>query len=213
MDLILKAVCDPAGPDPCSPRSATYSIRMGALSDARSNRYRSGIRECTTDVFNFRLGARRDLELIGPATFIWDCRFPGAEPIASRRIVLIRVHPSICAALLAALQGADASEVESIYGHEAGEPPRIRALERALLTFEVTGKRATEVIKSVLQPTATEEPPANRDVSAGRHYDIWTWTLTNCRCQAFKKLSSVAGPSSVPAGMIFGLMVHDPRLR
>lgn len=66
-----------------------------------------------------------------------------------------------------------------------------RRMEKELVTFEVTGKRATEVVKSVLRVvkgTDRETKEAWRAVGGGR------------------------GPGSVPKAMVVGVEVYDPRL-
>lgn len=98
---------------------------------------------------------------IGPATFIWKSEDPqeDAEPVAStstsppppaRRTLLVRVHPAV--ARLAAL----AAE-KVILEKRLGLSVALRRFDNEFLTFEITGQRATEVVKAVLKPTNTTD--------------------------------------------------------
>ncbi|KAK4698539.1 ribonuclease P/MRP protein subunit POP1, partial [Phenoliferia sp. Uapishka_3] len=152
-----------------------------------SKRYSTGARECQTHIYT---SSSQPNSLIGPATVIWDSLatpFPKPPPSHfqpyNRRQVLIRLHPSICIAAWNALSDTLKADGKTSVG--------IRQLEKEFLTFEVTGRRATEVVKAVLKLT----PGNGSEVK-----------------EAWKKLSSAAGPGSVPLNMIFGLDVYDPRL-
>lgn len=63
------------------------------------------------------------------------------------RRLLVRLHPTIGKEALAVLRVAAAVTVQRPLDF-AG----VRPLERELLTFEITGRRATEVVKAVLKP-------------------------------------------------------------
>lgn len=66
-----------------------------------------------------------------------------------------------------------------------------RRMERELVTFEVTGRRATEVVKSVLRPVNATDKVTK---------------------EGWRMLSGEKGPGAVPRGMVLGVEVYDPRL-
>lgn len=175
LQAVLDTICDPAAISP------------------GSKRYSSGSREVTVDVYDPEATYPRGR--IGPATFIWrpEQLQEQAEPVAStstsppppsRRTLLVRVHPAV--ARLAAL----AAE-KVILDKRLGLSVALRRFDNEFLTFEITGQRATEVIKAVLKPTNATD------------------TRTT---EAWRKLDSHSGPAGVPTGMMFGVSVYDPRL-
>lgn len=103
-----------------------------------SIRYSSGSRECTTNIYDPSL--RYPLGLIGPATFIW--RTPSSTSDDTNRGLLIRIHPTIARSVVAAFEKANTRP----------STVRITKYEEEFDTFEVTGRRAAEVIKAVLKP-------------------------------------------------------------
>lgn len=90
--------------------------------------------------------------LVGPASVIWDTPSANSE----YRQVLVRLHPSIAnGAYFAVTAHIAASPLE---GEGARLEVGVFKCEKEFLTFEITGKRATEVVKAVLRPTlATDE--------------------------------------------------------
>lgn len=130
-------------------------IVHGFALNPRSYRFCNGTRECTTDIYDPSIVFPRGL--IGPATFIWDVPST-TEPNPLRRI-LIRLHPTINKQVFAVirhviawLQSCIANSLE-----RAGVFASVRALDKELITFEITGRRATEVVKAVLKPTLRTE--------------------------------------------------------
>lgn len=124
------------------------SIGLRSLT-LRLRRYSNGTREYTTNLYDPSANFPRGL--IGPATFIWDV--PSTE--AEERHVLVRLHPTInkeahrVLSHVASLHQTVATSSRA----RAEDFVTVRALEKELLTFEVTGRRATEVVKAVLKPT------------------------------------------------------------
>ncbi|GAA5962704.1 hypothetical protein JCM3765_006172 [Sporobolomyces pararoseus] len=142
-----------------------------------SKRYSTGARECITNIYDPSL--QYPLGLIGPATFIW--RPLPSKATTNDRSILIRVHPTIARRIVMAFENASKDTTKV----------KITKHEEEFDTFEVTGRKAAEVIKAVLRPVNR----ASKEVKA-----------------AWRKLSPQAGPGSVPEGMIFGFEVYDPRL-
>ncbi|GAA6053897.1 hypothetical protein JCM3770_005322 [Rhodotorula araucariae] len=174
LEQLLQVVCDPAAPLPSS------------------KRYSTGARECTTNVYDAAQTFPHGL--LGPAAFIWQPEFiPPASPAPSTsaatftdptRTVLVRVHPAVARA--AALSFEHALRELRLGLHVA-----LRRYQGEFLTFEVTGRRATEVVKAVLKPVKGTD---------------------DATMEAWRKLDPAAGPGGVPAGMVLGLEVYDPRL-
>ncbi|GAA6062283.1 hypothetical protein JCM10212_000943 [Sporobolomyces blumeae] len=170
LNRVLAKICDPAAILPSS------------------KRYSNGARECSTNLYD--PSKPYPLGLIGPATFIWQplSSTPSYEPILDKvaggearspnRTILVRVHPAI------ARQAVEAVE-------NAQEKVAIRKHDGEFVTFEVTGKQAVELVKSVLKPIKG---------------------INKATKDAWSMLDVEAGPGSVPEGMIFGLEVYDPRL-
>lgn len=67
----------------------------------------------------------------------------------------------------------------------------IMDLRDAIKAFEIMGPKSSQVLSGALRLT--------KDTGAGK--------------EAWKALSGLSSPSSIPRGMIIGLQVHDPRLR
>ncbi|BGP58449.1 Ribonucleases P/MRP protein subunit pop1 [Rhodotorula sphaerocarpa] len=174
LKAILDEVCDPSVPSPAS------------------KRYSTGSREVSVDLYDPK--AIYPLGRLGPATFIWKptselragpiastSTSPPAEPL---RTVLVRVHPAVARSAALAVEHV-------ILDKRLGLLVALRRFEDEYLTFEVCGRRATQVVKAVLKPI-------NSTDSATKG--------------AWQNLDSQAGPASVPTGMILGFEVYDPRL-
>lgn len=88
----------------------------------------------------------------------------------------------------------------------------LRRFDKEFLTFEITGRRSTEVVKAVLKPTNA----TNGQTKSVRFCMRWSQgasvLLTMLFSQAWRALDPQAGPAGVPSGMIIGLDVYDPRL-
>ncbi|EMS18934.1 ribonuclease P/MRP protein subunit POP1 [Rhodotorula toruloides NP11] len=168
LERILQAVCDPAAVSPAS------------------KRFSSGSRECTVDVYDTTRAYPNGL--LGPATFIWRPEIADSAPSTSTaspsRTLLVRVHPAVARHAASSVQHA----IEHL---KLGLSVGLRRYEKGFLTFEVTGRRATEVVKAVLKPVKGTDGATKA---------------------AWRKLDAKAGPGGVPEGMVFGLEVYDPRL-
>lgn len=117
-----------------------------------------GTREYTTDVYDPNLPVEGGL--IGPATFIWDTpsKQPsadeGADPATTRQ-ALIYVHPTINKQLHRAITKFVGASLISV---------AVTPFVKEFLTFETTGRRATEVVKAVLRPVLATDA-ATKEVS------------------------------------------------
>ncbi|KPV73050.1 uncharacterized protein RHOBADRAFT_29266, partial [Rhodotorula graminis WP1] len=174
LDKVLQVVCDPAAPLP------TFK------------RYSTGSREYTTNVYDAAQVYPQGL--LGPATFIWapvpsssdapTASTSSTPPPPPRRTLLVRVHPAVA-------RSAALSIDHVLRDLRLGLSVALNRYEGEFLTFEVTGRRATEVVKAVLKPVKGSSDTTK---------------------EAWRKLDPAAGPGGVPAGMILGLEVYDPRL-
>ncbi|GAA5839669.1 hypothetical protein JCM9279_005135 [Rhodotorula babjevae] len=174
LDKVLQVVCDPAAPLPTS------------------KRYSTGSREYTTNVYDAAQVYPHGL--LGPATFIWQPLPPSTDaatastssspPSAPPRTLLVRVHPAVA-------RSAAISIDHALRNLRLGLSVALKRYEGEFLTFEVTGRRATEVVKAVLKPTKG---------------------MDGATKEAWRKLDPAAGPGGVPASMVLGLEVYDPRL-
>ncbi|KAM0789941.1 hypothetical protein ACM66B_006781 [Microbotryomycetes sp. NB124-2] len=142
-----------------------------------SKRYCHGQRECATILYKT---SERRTGQIGPVSLIWDA--PASDDVLDRK-VLLRVHPAM------AQQAASAVRSAALETSKRGVT--ITLHEKEFLTFEVTGKRATEVVKSVLKPTLSNDQATK---------------------EAWNALDPERGPEGVPQGLVIGLQVYDPRL-
>lgn len=153
--VLLSQVCDKFAISPSSKRYVLHFSFGGIFGLMWSlRRYSTGARECPTHLFTpmnpmahqtlARLGG-----LIGPATIIWDTAAPSSDvdppSAATVRQVLVRLHPAICSAGHAAFA--------AVLARNSNCAVVLVKWEKEFLTFEVTGRRATEVVKAVLQPT------------------------------------------------------------
>lgn len=159
---VLDAMCDPSAVSPASKRYVPSSLRSDPASTpanradfAIAGSYSTGSREVTVDVYDPE--ATYPHGRLGPATFIWKPEEPLEldGPVAStstsptpvpRHTVLVRVHPAIARAAALAAEHV-------ILSQRLGLSVALRRFDGEYLTFEVTGQRATEVIKAVLRPT------------------------------------------------------------
>ncbi|KAK4048654.1 Ribonucleases P/MRP protein subunit pop1 [Microbotryomycetes sp. JL201] len=160
---VLDLVCDPFGPRPASKRFA------------------QGQREYSTVLYHPNQKPARQ---IGPIALIWNTS--AAEGHVYRQVIL-RFHPSMAQEAKTAIDQAARANVVS----QQNSAVTVTAHEREFLTFEVTGKRANEVVKGVLKPTLSNNEATK---AAWNALDVHT------------------GPGSVPTGTVIGLEVYDPRL-
>jgi len=129
---------------PClNGRISFVTLLLSSLTRRNTRRYSSGAREYTTNLYDPTQAYPRGL--IGPANFIWQplplTTPQKGQPLPDRR-VLIRVHPTIARQAVAAFGDA----------FKRGSKVAIRKYEEEFVTFEVTGRRAVEVIKAVVRP-------------------------------------------------------------
>lgn len=112
------------------------------------------------------------------------------------------MHPTIARSAVEAFGNA----------FKRGSKVAIRKHQEEFVTFEVTGRRAAEVLKAVVRPIKSSNKEV-KEVSfffaCFRRDDC---TDETCSEKAWRNLSPQAGPGSVPEGMIFGFEVYDPRL-
>lgn len=148
LERILRAVCDPAAISPASKRCVAVLMPLHlATAHFCPRSFSSGSRECTADVYDCAQAYPNGL--LGPATFIWRPEVADSSPSTSTasptRSLLVRVHPAVARHAALSVQHA----IERL---KLGLSVALKRYEAEFLTFEVTGRRATEVVKAVLKP-------------------------------------------------------------
>lgn len=113
-------------------------------------RYSKGTRECSTTIYK-----SYPTELLGPISITWDVALPDIP----FRQVLLRLHPSICAATynvltsqIAEINLRDSAAADESRSDEERFEVGIERCEKEFLTFIILGKRGNEVVKSILRP-------------------------------------------------------------
>lgn len=122
--------------------------------DSAATRYSTGTRELTTLFYSSSAGYPSNL--IGPITIIWDTPSEFTSPDPSQlvyRQVLLRLHPSLARSVYHAV----ALAIEESFKLPERWKIGIIKYEKEFLTFEITGKRATEVAKAVLKPVLASD--------------------------------------------------------
>lgn len=118
--------------------------------------------------------------MIGPIEIIWNPEH------ADMRRMWIRIHPAIYNEAWDALKLG----ITRISG-TSSKSVHMRDLRGEIEAFEITGPRASMVLRRILRLAGSEK---------------------GVKAQFFDSLTSVL-PSEVPENMVVGLRVHDPRLQ
>lgn len=125
--------------------------RLDAHFPSELARYSTGIRECSCLLYSS--AESYPTNLIGPIHVIWDTPLPVEPteqdpPPPNYRKVLIRLHPSISRTAYKKISDC----IEASFNLPERLVVGIIKYDKEFLTFEITGKRATEVVKAVLKP-------------------------------------------------------------
>ncbi|KAF8934113.1 hypothetical protein BGZ58_005932 [Dissophora ornata] len=155
-----------------------------------SARFITGRRYFTAQLFEYDSFPQK---LIAPATFLWR-QDPVAENVmdvdelSKEGQLWIWVHPSAFENVKSHIQEAvlTASKVESVH---------IIDLENSLVMFDFTGPRSTALLQAVLNPSAS-------DAASSYKVAHKVWDTISC----------LRTSSSLPPGVVLGLLVEDPRL-
>ncbi|KAF8985601.1 hypothetical protein BGZ46_003296 [Entomortierella lignicola] len=157
-----------------------------------SSRYVTGKRQFTACLYEFD---RFPQNLIAPVTFLWrqqdttlDNSSMEVDELSMQGQLWIWIHPS-------AFEYAKVKIQEAISKIGKDNDIQVKDLENSLVMFDFTGPRSTALLQAVLKPckfdTAKPYEEAHR-----------TWDT----------ISDLRTSSSLPPGVVLGLLVEDPRL-
>ncbi|KAF9175584.1 hypothetical protein BGX21_001585 [Mortierella sp. AD011] len=162
-----------------------------------SARYVTGKRQFTAHIYEFDSFPQN---LIAPATFLWRQQGTALEggsmdgapmevdELSMQGQLWIWIHPS-------AFESAKTKIQEAISKAGKVKDIQVKDLENSLVMFDFTGPRSTTLLQAVLRPCKSETAKPYED--AHRTWDI---------------ISSLRSSSSLPPGVVLGLLVDDPRL-
>ncbi|KAG0015916.1 hypothetical protein BGZ80_009548 [Entomortierella chlamydospora] len=162
-----------------------------------SARYVTGKRQFTAHLYEFDSFPQN---LIAPATFLWrqqGTALEGAsvdgtpmevDELSMQGQLWIWIHPS-------AFESAKTKIQEAISKAGKVKDIQVKDLENSLVMFDFTGPRSTALLQAVLRPCKSETTKPYEE--AHRTWDI---------------ISSLRTSSSLPPGVVLGLLVDDPRL-
>lgn len=183
---------------------ATCKPRPGA------KRFLSGARACDF----VALKAADSLEdaqrvPLGPVAVIWDAQDNEDEmdvdnerkkkkQRSPRHRVLLRCHPLILSPLRTTLDVLRSSLASS-----SAPSASVDVRELELLSFDLTGKQSTDVLKRAFQLAKDHRADNNGSGSAAAN---------ESKAAAWRALDFHAGPQAVPRGMVLSVQVWDPRL-
>ncbi|KAG0280188.1 hypothetical protein BGZ96_001647 [Linnemannia gamsii] len=155
-----------------------------------SARYITGKRQYTTFLYEFDSFPRN---LIAPATFLWR-QEPHSEnamevdELSKQGQLWVWVHPSAFEATKATIQ-------ETILKINKADLVNVKDMENSLVMFDFTGPRSTALLKAVLQLCQSSAASPYQEAHK-------TW----------EAICNMRSSSSLPPGIILGLLAEDPRL-
>ncbi|KAF9927557.1 hypothetical protein FBU30_003064 [Linnemannia zychae] len=155
-----------------------------------SSRYITGKRQYTTYLYEFDSFPKN---LIAPVTFLWrqEPRMDYAMDIdeqLKQGQLWIMIHP-------AAFEVAKAKINETLSKINKADSIHVKDLENSLVQFDFTGPRSTALLKAVLQLSWSDVALPYQDAHK-------TW----------EAIYNMRTSSSLPPGIVLGLLVEDPRL-
>ncbi|KAK3842323.1 MAG: NUC188 domain-containing protein [Linnemannia gamsii] len=155
-----------------------------------SARYITGKRQYTTYLYEYDSFPKN---LIAPATFLWkqDSHSESAMEIeeqSKQGQLWVWIHPS-------AFEATKAKIEEIISKTNKTNLVHVKDLENSLVMFDFTGPRSTALLKAVLQLSKSEAASPYQEAHK-------TW----------EAICNMRTSSSLPPGIVLGLLVEDPRL-
>ncbi|KAF4617537.1 hypothetical protein D9613_005911 [Agrocybe pediades] len=188
IQAMLDMCCDPQGPGPSS------------------KRWSPGSRVLETHLY--KIGSY-PYDLIAPVTILWrpvQKEVPpsgkqSTQPIDTQqqsdiRTVWLRFHPSAQSIVVETLKAAASRALEAhrnLHGDLEPANVEIADLRGHVNVFEITGPKASQVIKGALSPVSNDKRPEF--------------------AQFWSSLTNLQNSGSLPRGMVIGFTVNDPRLR
>ncbi|KAI1314457.1 hypothetical protein EDD11_002159 [Mortierella claussenii] len=160
-----------------------------------SARYVAGTRQFSAQLFEYDSFPQR---LIAPATFLWRQQHSSnagndmdVDELSRQGQLWIWIHPSAFEDAKAKIQEA----ISRSSGAENGDV-EVKDLGNSLVIFDFTGPRSTALLQAVLNLTTLNNATSQHE-EAHRTWDV---------------LSGLRTSSSLPPGVVLGLLVNDPRL-
>ncbi|KAG0247545.1 hypothetical protein BG011_001319 [Mortierella polycephala] len=176
--------------------SATLEHMMDpTMPTVGSARYVTGKRQYFTYLYEFDSYPEK---LITPVTFLWrqDPSVSAADTTGVMEVdelsksgqLWIWIHPS-------AFEVAKVKIQESVVKAHMEERVGVKDLENSLVMFDFTGPRSTAILQAVLQLSESEAAATYEQAH-----------------KAWRTLSNLRSSSSLPPGIVLGLLLDDPRL-
>jgi len=160
------------------------SITDLAIPSITSDRYIKGNKMGNTKIYEFK---KYPFNTISPITFLW--KPDKNNEIDNRRTLWLWVHPSSCHDLL--------REIEISKSVQKIDNVHINHMNDEIVMFQLAGPRSHAILQEILN--LCDSINCNNNINEKAHK---TW----------KSLKYLRTPASLPAGVVLGLTVYDPRL-
>ncbi|KAF8938323.1 hypothetical protein BGZ47_008637 [Haplosporangium gracile] len=155
-----------------------------------SARYITGKRQYTTFLYE---PDSFPMNLIAPATFLWKQEPPSesameVDELSKQGQLWVWIHPSAFEATKTTLQ-------ETILKTNKADLVNVKDMENSLVMFDFTGPRSTALLKAVLQLCQSDAASSYQEAH-----------------KAWETIYNMRSSSSLPPGIVLGLLAEDPRL-
>ncbi|ORY32347.1 POP1-domain-containing protein [Neocallimastix californiae] len=155
-----------------------------SISSITSNRYIKGNKLGNSKIYEFK---KYPFNTIAPITFLWKAI--KNNEVDYKRTLWLWVHPSSCQDII--------NEIENSKNFLKISDVKVDLMKDEIIMFQLAGPRSHAILQETLNlcNINTENIKINEDA-----HKIW------------ENLKFLRTPSSLPAGVVLGLTVHDPRL-
>jgi len=152
-----------------------------------SNRYIKGNRIGNTKIYEFK---KYPFNTIAPITFLWKAiSMDKLDKLNNERTLWLWIHPSACQDTL--------NEIEKAKNELNIPEIQINLIRDEIIMFQLAGPRSHAILQETLK--LCDNDTENISINKKAHE---TW----------RSLKHLRTPASLPAGIVLGLTVHDPRL-
>ncbi|ORX59994.1 POP1-domain-containing protein [Piromyces finnis] len=155
-----------------------------SIPSVTSNRYIKGNKIGSTKIYEFK---KYPFNTITPVTFFW--KEVAEDKLNDKRTMWLWVHPSSCQDVLKEINIAK----NELHINEVN----INLIRDEIVMFQLAGPRSHAILQETLSLCSSTE---NEEINEKAHK---TW----------ENLKYLRTPASLPAGIILGLTVYDPRLK